>query len=191
MMISGKGFILAVYFLLSIRLDVNAYFVVGMRRFVTTAVIIVFETTGIDKSLFSNVQSSVAHAKVDSEPLEISKLSKASYRGHVKFEIVGLKKLIREAHWAEILKEIDYYKPLFTPLVFANELGSPESSTAEDVRKQLESDFKELATLASNSGQLGLGIDKENVEKALDVYFKIENSFGALIRCYGSTAAPF
>jgi len=120
---------------------------------------------------FSNT---IANAKVDTIPLDLSKMAKASYRGHVKFEIVGLKKLIKASDWASIAKEVEYYQPLFIPDALANQFDKETAVSAERARKELASKFIFLRDAVME--------ETPNLEKTTDAYFSVERSFSDLIQ---------
>ena len=129
-----------------------------------------------------------AHAKVDSTPLDIDKLSKASYRGHIKFEIVGLKKLIKNREYSTIHKEIEHYKPLFEPNVLQGKT-EPTAATAaevEGIRSEFANKFKELDELTITATA-----SEADAEKAYSLYLAIEQAFSGIVKAYGSTAAQF
>ena len=156
----------------------NAWRVQKLQKAVTIGV--------ISATIFSNRE--ITHAKVDSTPLDIDKLSKASYRGHVKFEIVGLKKLIRNGEYSTIHKEIEHYKPLFEPNVLQGKT-EPTAATAaevEGIRAEFASKFKELDELTTTA----TAIDAD-AEKAYSLYLSIEQAFNGIVKAYGSTAAQF
>ena len=129
----------------------------------------------------------ISQAKVDATPLDIDKLSKASYRGHIKFEIVGLKKLIKNGEYMTIHKEIEHYKPLFEANALKGKTDSAVATEAEveGIRVEFTNKFKELDELTTTATAT-----EADAEKAYSLYLAIEQSFSGIVKAYGSTAAP-
>ena len=129
----------------------------------------------------------ISQAKVDATPLDIDKLSKASYRGHIKFEIVGLKKLIKNGEYITIHKEIEHYKPLFEANALKGKTDSAVATEAEveGIRVEFTNKFKELDELTTTATAT-----EADAEKAYSLYLAIEQSFSGIVKAYGSTASP-
>lgn len=102
-------------------------------------------------------------------------IAKASYRGHVKFEIVGLKKLIKTGDWKQLSSDVKYFQPLF-------ENGNNDPKVEQTIN-ELASQFKKLDKVASESQQ-DVGIVTSNVEVATNAYFEIEKLFNDLLMGY-------
>jgi len=119
--------------------------------------------------------------------LDVRQMAKAAYRGHVKFEIVGLKKLIKAQDWAEIRHEIEHYAPLFEEgaLPLDDFESYSDADIAEASRKELTKAFRKMDAIAQGEG--GPEGRPATVEAATTTYFMIESLYSNVVRCYGST----
>ena len=127
----------------------------------------------ISSSSYAFSSTSFALAKVDPYPLEVAKLSAASYRGHIKFELVGLKKLIKAGDWSTIHTEIEHYKPLYEPNVLAGLVDrSVSESDAEAVRSEFAGKLQQLDKLAVASSAKPTSLEEASADRneAFDVY---------------------